>query len=315
MNGSQTVAAGGSVCIFATADILLSNIVDAQSFVSIQTANDITSYAAPYYQMSAIGGSITINSQVSISLSNSNFTSCSATAIYTGTGNVSLAAIGGAVLFSSNLNNFAFLLRAWLTKPCRYTLTSAIFNSNSASAVRGVAPNAATLSTLTVLGGAVTILRSDNLNFCSSSSNPSVSQNQSCVASNSSISQNQSCVASNSSISQNQSCVASNSSVSQNQSCVASNSSISQNQSCVASNSSISQNNPCSSQRPRDQNYNHYVSISGTVFSSNTARAAFPKQASDPTMPSTANSVVLGGSLCVPRMMHPRCLFFCLVAK
>lgn len=248
--------------------------------------------------MSAIGGSITINSQVSISLSSSNFTSCSATASYTGTGNVSLAAIAGAVLFSSNLNNFAFLLRAWLTKPCQFTLTSAIFNSNNASAVRGVAPNAATNSTLTVLGGAVTILRSDNLNFCSSSSNPSISQNQSCAVANSSISQNQSCVASNSSISQNQSCVPSNSS-------------ISQNQSCVASNSSISQNNPCSSQQPRDQNYNHYVSISGTVFSSNTARAAFPTQASDPTT-STATSVVLGGSLCVSRMMHPRCLFcFC----
>lgn len=225
--------------------------------------------------MSAIGGSITINSQVSISLSNSNFTSCSATASYTGTGNVSLAAIGGAVLFSSNLNNFAFLLRAWLTKPCQFTLSSAIFNSNYAYAVRGVAPNSATNSTLTVLGGAVTILRSDTLNFCNPSSNSSISQNQSCVASNSSISQNQS---------------------------------------CVASNSSISQNNPCSSQQPRDQNYNHYVSISGTVFSSNTARAAFPMQASDQTMPSTAKSVVLGGSLCVLRMMHPQCLF-CFVAN
>ncbi len=228
---AATIAAGGSVCIFASAAISLSNIIDTQSFVSIQTEKNIVGSPTPY-SMSAIGGSIAINSRISISLSNSNFDSCSATASYNGASNVSLAAIGGAVLFSAAENPFGNVLRSWFTKPIQFTLSFVKFNGNSASAIRVVPTNAATTSIMTVLGGAATILRSDQLIFCNFS-----------------------------------------------------------NQTC---------NQPFSLQY---QNFDHFVSVSNTVFSSNVVRAAFPNQASTPAMPSTANSVVLGGSLCAARLI------------
>ncbi len=225
----QTIAAGGSVFIYATAAVSLSNIIDTQSFVSIQTGKNIVGSPTPY-PMSAIGGSIAINSRISISLSNSNFDSCSATAIYNGASDISLAAIGGAVLFSAAENPFGPVLRSWLTQPCQFTLSSVKFNGNSASAIRVVPTNAATTSIMTVLGGAVTILRSDQLIFCNFS-----------------------------------------------------------NQTC---------NQPFSFPF---QNSDHFVSVSNTVFSSNVISAAFPNGVSAPAVPSTANSVVLGGSLCAAR--------------
>jgi hypothetical protein len=165
-NGSSTVVVvGGSFCLFVTADVSISHVDDENSFSSIETAqNDKDSNRLV---TAAYAGSIAINNRLSIAMSNVNINSCAAASIYNGVSGSSASAIGGACLLSSNLSPFVELTkrRYIYTSPSRYSVSASTFTGNIATSSHYVIANYSVDSILTVLGGAVAILHSDD--FCS----------------------------------------------------------------------------------------------------------------------------------------------------
>jgi hypothetical protein len=165
-NGSSTVVAvGGSFCLFVTADVSISHVDDENSFSSVETAQNDKD--GNRLVTAAYAGSIAINNRLSIAMSNVNINSCAAASIYNGVSGSSASAIGGACLLSSNQSPFVGLSnkRYIFTSPSRYSLNASTFNGNTATSSHYVVSNYSVDSILTVLGGAIAILHSDD--FCS----------------------------------------------------------------------------------------------------------------------------------------------------
>jgi hypothetical protein len=160
----QVVAVGGSFCLFVTADVSISHVDDENSFSSIETAQNVE--GGTRLVTAAYAGSIAINNRLTIAMSNVNINSCSAASIYNGVSGSSASAVGGACLLSSNLSPFVELSRRRYiyTSPSNYSLTASTFNGNAATSSHYLIANYSIDSILTVLGGAIAILHSDD--FC-----------------------------------------------------------------------------------------------------------------------------------------------------
>jgi hypothetical protein len=161
----EVVAVGGSVCLFVAADVELSNVNDENSFSSIQ-AKQNSADKRDRFKLTAYAGSIAISSRLSITLSNVNVKSCSATARYDGSSRLSLAAIAGAILLSSSVNPFSILERNIFVKGSRFSLNGVSIHNNKATCIHSVVEDSALDSILTVLGGGVTLLHADNFEPC-----------------------------------------------------------------------------------------------------------------------------------------------------
>jgi hypothetical protein len=163
---SQVVVVGGSLSLFATADIVLLDVSDENSFSSIQgnlnflnQTNRVT--------LTTYAGSLAMNSRFSVSLSNLNVKSCRAIAKYDGSGNISLAAIAGAVLLSASLNPFAPFQSSVFPKASRFSFDTVSLHGNQAACIHSVVSDTAVDSILTALGGGVTFLHTDTFANCS----------------------------------------------------------------------------------------------------------------------------------------------------
>jgi hypothetical protein len=156
-----------------TADVSISHVDDENSFSSIETAQNVEGATRNFTRLitAAYAGSIAINNRLTIAMSNVNINSCSAASMYNGVSRSSASAVGGACLLSSNLSPFVDLTkrRYIYTSPSRYSLTASTFNGNAATSSHYVIANYSIDSILTVLGGAIAILHSDD--FCAPGNN------------------------------------------------------------------------------------------------------------------------------------------------
>lgn len=170
--------------MFVLAHVSLVNVRDQKSFVVMNVAQNTvfpTSNSTGYspeaffkyvssvlqnstpesrFVMNSIGGSLFISSRLSITFSNVNLGSCSASTKYDGSSSSSLSAIGGAAALLSSSNPFAKPIRSWFPEPSRVLMSASFFNGNSATCIRNLAFNS-NGTVVTVMGGAVALLHSD----------------------------------------------------------------------------------------------------------------------------------------------------------
>jgi hypothetical protein len=156
------------------ADISLSNVTDRHSFVTIQASQSVMEFnfssqkenidpKSPNERLSmnAVGGSLYMNSRLSINVTNVTITSCSATVLYNGSSATNISALGGAAFLLSGRNPFIDENRSWFPTPSRFSLRDVSFFDNRAACIRSVAYNSSSFAVVTAMGGALAILHSN----------------------------------------------------------------------------------------------------------------------------------------------------------
>jgi hypothetical protein len=169
-------ALGGSLAVFAAADISLSSVNDRSSFTSIDVAQNalyfnssasLGVHSFSEFLMNSVGGSLYISSRVSVALTSVSLVACSAITKYDGRSSpeidVATAAIGGAATLLSNQNPFLVPeFREFYRKPSLISMISVIFSGNTAMCIRNLPSNSSNSSKASALGGAVSMLQSNS---------------------------------------------------------------------------------------------------------------------------------------------------------